>query len=55
MSQIEGKDCLSEAVESESPTSEEEWVCGHGTPVSRSHGWSGCPAGCSEVTEWAPS
>lgn len=37
MSQIEGKDCLSETVGGESPTSEEEQVCGHGIPVSRSH------------------
>lgn len=55
VSQIEGKNCLSEAVESESPTSEERRVCGPGIPVSRSHGWSGCLAGCSELTEWAPS
>lgn len=37
MSQIEGKDYLSEIVGSKSPASEEEQRCGHGIPVSRSH------------------
>lgn len=37
MSQIKGKDCVSEIAGSESPTSEEEQVCGHGIPASRSH------------------